>query len=124
MRLYGENQYPGPMGPRSETRPCGLYESMMQRVCPYTLRGFLYIGGEKQDDHRPYRYYSLLSALIRQWRGDWKDDTLPFLMLVQLPDVPKMKGGARLPELAIYSRGTDACVRHVQAYRDSRCILG
>lgn len=83
LRLYGENQYPGPMGPRSETRPCGLYESMLQRVCPYTLRGFLYYQGE-EDDHRPYRYYSLLSALIRQWRGDWKDDTLPF-MLVQLP---------------------------------------
>lgn len=83
LSLYGENKYPGPMGPRSETRPCGLYECMLQRVCPYTLGGFLYYQGE-EDDHRPYSYYELLSGLIRQWRKDWKDDTLPF-MLVQLP---------------------------------------
>lgn len=83
LELYGENKYPGPMGPRSVTRPCGLYESMLQRVCPYTLAGFLYYQGE-EDDHRPYSYYTLLSALVRQWRDDWNDDLLPF-MLVQLP---------------------------------------
>ncbi len=83
QELYGENQYPGPMGPRSENRPCGLYEAMLQRVCPYTLAGFLYYQGE-EDDHRPYTYYELLSGLVRQWRQDWQDDTLPF-MVVQLP---------------------------------------
>ncbi|MDO4167903.1 MAG: sialate O-acetylesterase [Eubacteriales bacterium] len=83
QELYGENQYPGPMGPRSENRPCGLYESMLQRVCPYTLAGFLYYQGE-EDDHRPYTYYELLCGLVRQWRQDWQDDTLPF-MVVQLP---------------------------------------
>lgn len=83
LRLYGENQYPGPMGPRSETRPCGLYESMLQRVCPYTLAGFLYYQGE-EDDHKPAVYDTLLQALVRQWRKDWKDESLPF-MVVQLP---------------------------------------
>lgn len=81
--LYGKNQYPGPMGPHTEQRPCGLYESMLMRICPYTLGGFLFYQGE-EDDHRPYSYYNLLTALIRQWRRDWKDDSLPFL-LVQLP---------------------------------------
>lgn len=83
LELFGENQYPGPMGPRSEFRPCGLYETMIQRIVPYTLAGFLYYQGE-EDDHRPYTYYELLSGLIRQWRRDWRDETLPFL-LVQLP---------------------------------------
>lgn len=83
LELFGENQYPGPMGPRSELRPCGLYETMLQRVCPYTLAGFLYYQGE-EDDHRPDTYYELLSALVAQWRSDWGDDLLPF-MLVQLP---------------------------------------
>lgn len=83
ISLFGENKYPGPMGPYSEYRPAGLYEMMISRVCPYTLRGFLYYQGE-EDDHKPATYYDLLSALIRQWRMDWKEDALPFL-LVQLP---------------------------------------
>ena len=29
------------MGPRSEYRPAGLYETMIQRIAPYTLAGFL-----------------------------------------------------------------------------------
>ncbi len=83
IRLFGENKYPGPVGPRNEHRPCGLYETMVSRIAPYTLAGFLYYQGE-EDDHKPYTYYELLSTLVKQWRHDWKDDTLPF-MLVQLP---------------------------------------
>lgn len=83
ISLFGENKYPGPMGPYSEFRPGGLYEMMISRVCPYTLKGFLYYQGE-EDDHKPETYYELLCALISQWRGDWNDDSLPFL-LVQLP---------------------------------------
>ncbi|MBR1743250.1 MAG: sialate O-acetylesterase, partial [Lachnospiraceae bacterium] len=83
IRRFGENKYPGPMGPYSEFRPCGLYEMMLSKVCPYTLEGFLYYQGE-EDDHKPTTYYELLTALISQWRTDWRDDALPFL-LVQLP---------------------------------------
>lgn len=83
ISLFGENKYPGPMGPYSEFRPCGLYETMLSRVCPYTLAGFLYYQGE-EDDHKPTTYYELLSALVRQWRKDWQDESLPFL-IVQLP---------------------------------------
>ena len=71
------------MGPRNETRPYGLYESMLKRVMPYTLRGFLYYQGE-EDDHMPYTYYTMLTTLVRQWRHDWRDEELPF-MCVQLP---------------------------------------
>lgn len=83
VRRFGESKYPGPMGPYSEFRPCGLYEMMLKKVCPYTLRGFLYYQGE-EDDHKPTTYYELLMTLILQWREDWQDDLLPFL-LVQLP---------------------------------------
>ena len=83
ISLFGENKYPGPMGPYSEFRPYGLYEVMLSRVCPYTLKGFLYYQGE-EDDHKPETYYELLCALISQWRDDWDDESLPFL-LVQLP---------------------------------------
>lgn len=83
ISLFGENKYPGPMGPYSEFRPAGLYETMVSRVVPYTLAGFIYYQGE-EDDHKPETYYELLHSLIRQWRSDWEDETLPFL-LVQLP---------------------------------------
>ena len=82
-RIVGKSRYPGPMGPKNECRPCGAYETMLQRVCPYTLRGFLYYQGES-DDHRPDAYETLLTALIACWRRDWGDAELPFLN-VQLP---------------------------------------
>lgn len=81
--LLGENRYPGPMGCSNPCRPCGLYECMVRRVMPYTLKGFIYYQGES-DDHLPHLYYKLFSRLIRQWRQDWMDDELPFLF-VQLP---------------------------------------
>ena len=79
----GPCRWPEPMGPRSQFRPGGLYETMISRICPYTLAGFTYYQGES-DDHKPDTYYKLFKALIEQWRSDWEDDTLPF-MFVQLP---------------------------------------
>lgn len=81
--LLGPCQWPGPMNCKNPFRPAGLYECMLQRVAPYTLRGFMYYQGES-DDHKPQMYCKLMTALIRQWRDDWKDLELPFLM-VQLP---------------------------------------
>ena len=83
QELIGECKYPGPMNCANFTRPAGLYETMLKKVMPYTVKGFLYYQGES-DDHKPGSYYALLTAMIRQWRQDWGDDTLPFLM-VQLP---------------------------------------
>lgn len=83
QKIVGESRYPGPMCPKNECRPCGAYQTMLQRVAPYTLRGFLYYQGES-DDHRPAAYETLLTALIVCWRRDWNDASLPFLN-VQLP---------------------------------------
>lgn len=79
----GPCRYPEPLGIRSPFRAGGLYETMLQRVCPYTLAGFIYYQGES-DDHKPDTYYKLFKMLIEQWRSDWNDNTLPFLF-VQLP---------------------------------------
>ena len=83
IKKCGENRYPGPMGIKNPMRPCGLYEVMISRVCPYTLAGFLYYQGES-DDHRPQSYEVLLKALISKWRSDWHDRELPFV-IAQLP---------------------------------------
>ena len=83
LEICGENRYPGPMGAKNPMRPCGLYDTMLSRVAPYTLRGVLWYQGES-DDHRPDAYYPLLCAMIECWRDTFRDDELPF-MIVQLP---------------------------------------
>lgn len=81
--ILGKCQWPGPSNHVNPYRPNGLYETMLKRIAPYTLRGFLYYQGE-QDDQKPAMYQKLLSTLIGKWRADWNDQTLPFL-IVQLP---------------------------------------
>lgn len=83
QRRCGQNKWPGPMGCINPFRPAGLYECMLKRVMPYTLRGFIYYQGES-DDHKPQMYERLFRELIAKWREDWEDVSLPFLM-VQLP---------------------------------------
>lgn len=83
QKICGKNLWPGPMGIKNPFRICGMHETMISRIAPYTLRGFLYYQGES-DDHKPESYYILLQRLIECWRHDWHDDELPF-MLVQLP---------------------------------------
>lgn len=79
----GPCQWPGPMNIKNPFRPAGLYECMLKRVCPYSMRGFLFYQGES-DDHKPRMYYKLFTRMIRQWREDFLDEEMPFL-LVQLP---------------------------------------
>lgn len=75
--------WPQPTGRKSPFRPAGLYETMVSRVKPYTIRGFIYYQGE-EDVYKASLYGKLMVKLIDQWRSDWKDDCLPFLF-VQLP---------------------------------------
>ncbi len=83
QEVCGPCRYPGPLCPRNPFHPTGLYESMLMRICPYTLKGFIYYQGES-DDHRPTMYYKLFNSLIKNWREQWQDDELSFLF-VQLP---------------------------------------
>jgi len=79
----GENKWPGPKNFRNPFRPSGLYQCMLQRIMPYSIRGFLFYQGES-DDHKPEIYQKLLTRMIQQWREDWENNSLAFIM-VQLP---------------------------------------
>lgn len=83
LERVGECRWPGPMGCSNPFRPGGLYECMLKRVMPYSLKGFIYYQGES-DDHLPHLYRKLFARLIEQWREDWRDDSLPFVF-AQLP---------------------------------------
>lgn len=83
VEKLGNNPWEEPAGYKSQYRPAGLYYTMLQRVMPYTIRGFLWYQGE-QDENKPEIYDKMLYKLIDLWRTDWKDETLPFY-IVQLP---------------------------------------
>lgn len=72
------------MGPKNETRPCGLYESMLCQVAPYGLRGILFYQGESDGDRLPELYETLFPALIRSFRTLWNEE-LPFLFVQIAP---------------------------------------
>ena len=83
QKEIGICEWPGPMNCKNPFRPVGLYEHMLKRVEPYSLRGWLFYQGES-DDHKPGYYYKLYKRMLKQWRDDWKDETIPMLY-VQLP---------------------------------------
>lgn len=83
IELCGPCPWPGPMGPHSEFRPCGLYETMLQSCVPYTLKGFLWYQGESDEGYAD-SYPKLMRGVIEAWRRAFQDEDLPFLF-VQLP---------------------------------------
>jgi len=83
LELCGPCPWPGPMGPHSEFRPCGLYETMIQSCVPYTLKGFLWYQGESDEGYAD-SYPKLMRGVIEAWRREFQDEDLPFLF-VQLP---------------------------------------
>lgn len=83
QRRIGICKWPGPKSCKNPYRPTGLYECMLKRIMPYTVKGVIWYQGES-DDHKPAFYYKLFAAMIEQWRSDWNEQTLPFIF-VQLP---------------------------------------
>ena len=84
MSNIDPSEWETPMGPKTETRPCGLYESMLCKVAPYGLKGILYYQGESDGDRYPEVYFTLFPALIRGFRKLWQDE-LPFLFVQLAP---------------------------------------
>ncbi len=73
-----------PGGISFQNKPTGLYNDMIAPLQHVTFKGVLWYQGES-NTNRYNEYYSLLSALINDWRTYWKREDLPFL-LVQLPN--------------------------------------
>lgn len=68
-----------------------LYNQMIHPLQPYPVRGVIWYQGEANATAADaYRYRDLFAAMIKQWRGDWKQPALPFLW-VQLAN---FKSGA------------------------------
>lgn len=63
-----------------------FYDTMIQPLIPYTLKGFLWYQGESNcflGENISYAYK--LKTLIESWRNDWKDKKLPFYFVQIAP---------------------------------------
>jgi sialate O-acetylesterase len=80
------NHLPAPSHPwhpdPSSWIPAALYNGMVAPFTPYTIKGFLWYQGE--TDSAPDRvdlYAKLLPTLIADWRRQWRQGDLPFLLV-------------------------------------------
>ena len=67
----------------AQNQPTALFNAMVSPIINYTVKGILWYQGEA-NTRRAAEYSKLLPALIRDWRSQWNQPTLPFLY-VQLP---------------------------------------
>lgn len=71
---------------KPQNAPGSLYQNMVKKLAPYTVRGILWYQGESEDeiDGTQKNYKIALDAIKEDWRKAWKDFELPFFV-VQLP---------------------------------------
>lgn len=64
----------------------GLYHGMIAPLVPFSIKGFLWYQGEvdAQNDRSSY-YEDVLTELIKNYRSDWQDFTLPFYFVQIAP---------------------------------------
>lgn len=90
----------GADGAKKPTKPYSfwssstLYNGMIAPLTPFPIRGVIWYQGES-NTHDPIGYRILLPAMIRNWRAQWGQPDLPFL-IVQLASFgsPSGKGTA------------------------------
>lgn len=61
------------MGPESENRPHGLFDTMVSKIIGYTFKAMLWYQGESDDAHAEV-YDTLLTTMINDWRNRWNDN--------------------------------------------------
>jgi sialate O-acetylesterase len=85
----GQNLPQPPASPAQQFGfPASLYNGMIANLIPYGIRGAIWYQGES-NANRAYEYRTLLPAMIKNWRADWKQGDFPFL-IVQLAPFMKL----------------------------------
>ena len=81
--IVGHTPWPPPVRPDLFTRPGGLYETMVKQVRYGIFNGMVWYQGENDTDNAA-EYSKLLPILIKTWRRELQDPSLP-IKLIQLP---------------------------------------
>ena len=89
-----------PPDPAVQTsRPAGLFNGHVAPLVPYAVRGVIWWQGEYNSE-RGEQYRKLFPALIRDWRTQWKNPSLPFLFVqLQNLDIQPQPNPAHYDEL-------------------------
>lgn len=69
-----------PMGKYNYKRPCGLYETMIKPIIPYTIKGVIWYQGEANAS-RAEQYKELFPTLIKEWRNKFENKDMPFIFV-------------------------------------------
>ncbi len=83
-----------------------LYNGMIRPLIPYAIKGVIWYQGESNAD-RAGQYRTLFSAMIKNWRDDWKEGNFTFLFVQLAPwDVPKTPTWPALREAQLQTAQT------------------
>jgi len=61
-----------------------LYNAMIVPLVPYGIKGAIWYQGESNTG-AAYKYQTLFSGMIKNWRDDWKQGDFPFLFVQLAP---------------------------------------
>ncbi|MEQ8473974.1 MAG: sialate O-acetylesterase [Marinoscillum sp.] len=67
-----------------QNQPTALYNAMVAPYTNYSIKGVVWYQGES-NSWKPQEYYDLLPAFVNDWRSQWNDINLPFIV-IQLPN--------------------------------------
>jgi sialate O-acetylesterase len=70
-------------------KPTGLYNSMINPLIDYKIKGFIWYQGESNTG-KPKEYGDLLITMMTDWRTKWNEENAPFL-IVQLANFMESK---------------------------------
>jgi sialate O-acetylesterase len=93
--------------------PAVLYNGMIAPLLLYKIKGVIWYQGESNSG-RAYAYEALFSAMIRNWRDDWKNPDMPFyfVQLAPFQRITKQPGNSGWAELREAQRQTALKVPH------------
>jgi sialate O-acetylesterase len=63
----------------------GLYNGMIYPLIPFAIKGVVWYQGESNND-RPTQYQTILTTMIENWRQDFKQGDIPFLIVQIAPN--------------------------------------
>lgn len=82
--IVGPGPWPPPVGPLSVRRPGALFDCMVLRIVPFSVRGVIFYQGEEDAETHYDDYAVVFKSMIDDWRAVFWDDDMPFLFC-QLP---------------------------------------